>query len=68
MHGLGDPGLDLHRDLLRYFCDPASTVLVEWGAGHRIPFKSADVKLVTDGILNVAKVRTSTLIRPQKHH
>ncbi len=61
VHGLRDPGLELHRNLLRYFCDPASAELVEWDGGHRIPFKSGDVKLVTDGILRTAKVRVSLL-------
>ena len=67
VHGLRDPGLDLHRHLLRDFCDPASATLIEWDGGHRIPFKSSDVKLITDGILKVAKVGVSTSYRPRKH-
>lgn len=58
VHGLRDPGLELHQHLLRYFCDPASAGLVEWDGGHRIPFKPADITLVTDRIFKVAKVCT----------
>lgn len=57
VHGLSDPGLELHRHLFREFCDPASTALLEWDGAHRIPFKTWDVKLITDGILNIARVR-----------
>ncbi|KAL9132379.1 MAG: hypothetical protein Q9175_006447, partial [Cornicularia normoerica] len=55
VHGLRDPGMKLHQDLLRHFCDPESVELVEWDGGHRIPFKSADVNPITDGILRIAK-------------
>lgn len=56
VHGLRDSGLELHQNLLRYFCDPANTELVEWDGGHRIPFRPADVKLVADRIFKMAKV------------
>ena len=55
VHGLRDPGLALHQRLLRCFCDAASTRLVEWDGGHRIPFKPLDVQLVTDNIFKIAK-------------
>ncbi|MCJ1271753.1 hypothetical protein MMC22_011658 [Lobaria immixta] len=57
VHGMRDPGLKLHQHLLRYFCDPANTRTIEWDGGHRIPFRPADVELVTDGIFKIAKVQ-----------
>lgn len=56
VHGMNDPGLEMHQDLLQYYCETGSAVLVEWDEGHRVPFKQADVRPVVDGILKVAKV------------
>ena len=56
VHGLVDPGLELHRDLQEWFASPAHTWLVEWDGGHRIPFKSADVNKITEAIIEVANV------------
>ncbi|RYP46122.1 hypothetical protein DL769_011412 [Monosporascus sp. CRB-8-3] len=55
VHGMNDPGLHLHRELMENYCDPASVRLVEWDGGHRVPFKATDVQPVVDQILEVAK-------------
>lgn len=55
VHGLQDSGLHLHRRLQKQYCDADSVTLVEWDGAHRVPFKSADVKLVTDAIFAVCK-------------
>ena len=54
VHGLQDQGLHLHRQLLERYCDPATATVVEWDGNHRMPIKSADVKKVTEAILDVA--------------
>lgn len=54
-HGLEDPGLGYHQVLLEEWCDPTTTALLEWDGGHRLPFKTPDVKLVVDKILEFAK-------------
>ncbi|RYP46458.1 hypothetical protein DL768_007328 [Monosporascus sp. mg162] len=55
VHGMNDPGLHLHRDLMENYCDPTSVRLVEWDGEHRVPFKTTDVQRVVDQILEVAK-------------
>lgn len=55
VHGLKDPGLERHRDLLETYCELGSTKLVEWEGNHRLPFKHDDVRVVVDAILEVAK-------------
>ncbi|WYZ38373.1 hypothetical protein EsH8_III_000287 [Colletotrichum jinshuiense] len=52
VHGLQDPGLELHRDMLKDFRDP---VLVEWDGGHRLPIKTLHVGKVVDSIRQVAR-------------
>ncbi|KAF6825541.1 major facilitator superfamily transporter [Colletotrichum musicola] len=52
VHGLQDPGLELHRDMLNDFRDP---VLVEWDGGHRLPIKTLHVGKVVDSIRQVAR-------------
>ncbi|KAI1385363.1 serine hydrolase FSH [Hypoxylon trugodes] len=56
VHGLNDPGLNLHRELLEEYCDPMTTRLVEWSGGHRVPIKGSDVKPLVDQIIDVAKL------------
>ncbi|KAL6721661.1 hypothetical protein ACLMJK_000765 [Lecanora helva] len=56
VHGLEDPGLDLHRKLSEYFASPENSKVVEWDGPHRIPFKRADIAKITEAILEVAKV------------
>lgn len=55
VHGLADPGLELHRDLLDSYCDPDAARLVEWDGNHRVPLKATDVAPVVDQILQVAR-------------
>ncbi|KAI2603051.1 serine hydrolase FSH [Hypoxylon fragiforme] len=55
VHGLNDPGVSLHRELLEEYCDPNTTRLVEWNGDHRIPLKSTDVQPLVNQILEVAR-------------
>lgn len=54
VHGLQDPGLDFHRALLKDYCKPKTTRLVEWDGGHRLPIHAPDVDKVVSGILAMA--------------
>lgn len=55
VHGMRDPGLNLHRKLLYHCCDERYTMLIEWDGNHRVPIKSKDVTVVVEGILSMAK-------------
>jgi hypothetical protein len=55
VHGMRDPGLELHRQLLEHYCDIGSVRLVEWDGDHRVPIKSKDVAAVVKQILAVAQ-------------
>jgi hypothetical protein len=55
VHGLKDPGLPLHRDLLDHGCEYGSTKLIEWEGGHRVPIKSQDVVPVVQAMLDIAR-------------
>lgn len=53
VHGLRDPGIEMHRDLLH--CCLSSTVrLVEWDGDHRVPLTTTDVSKVVAEIYDVA--------------
>lgn len=54
VHGLQDPGLELHRKLLEQCCEKGSTRLVEWDGDHRLPIKTRDVSPVVEAILAVS--------------
>lgn len=54
VHGLQDAGIHLHRQLLNNYCDPSSTILVEWDGAHRVPIKTSDVQKIVDPILKIA--------------
>ncbi|KAI9879285.1 MAG: hypothetical protein M1830_009015 [Pleopsidium flavum] len=54
VHGLRDPGLELHRQLLEQCCEKESTRLVEWDGDHRLPIKTKDVSPVVEAIIAVA--------------
>ena len=54
VHGLQDPGLDMHRALRKDYCQDGTTRLVEWDGGHRLPIKTPDVEKVVSGILGMA--------------
>lgn len=55
VHGLRDPGLELHRNLLRRCCAVENARLVQWDGEHRLPIKANDVRVVVDAILAVAR-------------
>lgn len=55
VHGLQDPGLELHRKLLHQCCDERHTRLIEWDGNHRIPIKSKDVDPLVEAILSTAE-------------
>lgn len=55
VHGLRDPGLDLHRQLKDLCCRPDSARVLEWDGAHAVPLKSVDVRLLTDAITAIAK-------------
>ncbi|KAE8141919.1 hypothetical protein BDV38DRAFT_295728 [Aspergillus pseudotamarii] len=55
VHGLADPGLELHRRLLYQYCDTRMAALIEWGGNHRVPIKIRDAASVVEQILSVAQ-------------
>ena len=54
VHGLRDPGLEGHRQLLKEYCEAYSASLVEWDGSHRVPIKKGDVVAIRNQILDVA--------------
>ncbi|ORY68205.1 serine hydrolase-domain-containing protein [Pseudomassariella vexata] len=60
VHGLQDPGLHLHRELLEDYCSLESVTVLEWDGAHRVPLKGVDVNPLVDSIVEVAK-RTGAL-------
>ncbi|THX71646.1 hypothetical protein D6D04_09427 [Aureobasidium pullulans] len=54
VHGLNDPGLEDHRDMLREYCDPRTATLSEWDGDHRMPIRSRDVDAVVKEIFRAA--------------
>lgn len=55
VHGLADPGLRLHRELLENYCSAESARVLEWSGAHRVPLKSMDVNPLVSEILRTAK-------------
>ncbi|PYH98418.1 hypothetical protein BO71DRAFT_395217 [Aspergillus ellipticus CBS 707.79] len=55
IHGLQDPGLTYHRELLERYCDPQTAEVVEWQGDHRVPIKLKDARRVVDAVLRVAR-------------
>jgi hypothetical protein len=55
VHGMADPGLPLHRELLNRYCAQYSTTLVEWEGAHRVPLKSNDVEKVIGAVYAMAE-------------
>lgn len=55
VHGTRDPGLELHRQLLKRYCEEGGARLVEWDGNHRVPIKKNDVAAVVDQIRDVAR-------------
>lgn len=54
VHGLEDPGLDQHREMLREYCDPLAATVLEWHGSHRMPIRGRDVEMVVRQIQKVA--------------
>lgn len=55
VHGTSDPGIELHRNLLRQYCDPKASRLIEWSGGHRVPIMSQDVSRIVEEILSLSR-------------
>lgn len=55
VHGLQDPGLELHRRMLRRYCSPSNVTLLEWEGGHRVPIESKHVNPVVEQIHSLAR-------------
>ncbi|KAL4876964.1 serine hydrolase FSH [Aspergillus karnatakaensis] len=55
VHGLRDPGLELHRELLDYGCETGSARVVEWDGEHRVPIRSEEVMAVVDAVVGVGR-------------
>ncbi|PNY24383.1 Esterase LovG [Tolypocladium capitatum] len=55
VHGLLDPGLERHRQLMQTYCKPGTAWLVEWQGDHRLPLKPRDVEAVATQILQLAE-------------
>ncbi|KAK0613556.1 serine hydrolase FSH [Immersiella caudata] len=55
VHGLQDALLPKQRKLVELYCKPGTARVVEWGGGHRLPFKPADVQTVADKTMEMAR-------------
>ncbi|RMZ74756.1 hypothetical protein DV737_g5768, partial [Chaetothyriales sp. CBS 132003] len=55
VHGLRDPGLSRHQELLYRCCDTATSQLLEWDGAHQVPTKSVDVLALAKEILVLAR-------------
>lgn len=55
VHGLADPGIHSHRELLDNYCSFDSARVMEWNGAHRVPLKSTDVNSLVVEILTLAK-------------
>ncbi|KAL4774747.1 serine hydrolase FSH [Aspergillus nidulans var. acristatus] len=62
VHGLRDPGLEMHRDLVRS-CRPSSVRIVEWEGAHRMPIATKDVGAVVAEIRQLAISRKYESLR-----
>ncbi|CAG9994468.1 unnamed protein product [Clonostachys byssicola] len=56
VHGLRDPGINLHWQLMEYYCQgQGGARLIEWDGDHRLPIRLRDVRAITTAILEVAR-------------
>jgi predicted esterase len=55
VHGLNDPGLHLHRKMLKQYHDPKTSTLIEWDGTHRVPIKKTDVEPIVKEIYRMAR-------------
>lgn len=56
VHGLKDEGIRFHRLLMKSYFDSKEARLMEWDGNHRIPFKSSDVEVIVQHVLEMAKM------------
>jgi hypothetical protein len=61
VHGLRDPALTLHRELLDQYFDRRTARLIQWDGDHRMPIKKRDVESVVHEILAIA-LKTGVLL------
>lgn len=54
VHGMRDPGLRLHRQLLEKHCAKGTTSLIDWDGDHGVPIKGEDVRLLVREVLRLA--------------
>ncbi|RDW76681.1 putative esterase afoC [Aspergillus mulundensis] len=62
IHGLRDPGLPMHRDLVRC-CADSSVRVVEWDGAHRMPITTKDVGAVVAALRDLAMARKYESLR-----
>lgn len=65
VHGLKDPGLELHRKMLEDYCDDygnGKAGLVVWDGGHRVPILKGVVGEIVEEILRMAR-ETGVLVK-----
>ncbi|KAH8732879.1 serine hydrolase FSH [Phaeosphaeriaceae sp. PMI808] len=55
VHGTADPGLRLHRKLLREYCQDGTKTLLEWSGAHRVPIMKKDVDPLVNAIYDLAE-------------
>jgi hypothetical protein len=55
VHGLRDEGLDLHRRVVKDYCAPLTTTVVEWDGPHRVPIKKTDVEKVVQAMVELVE-------------
>jgi len=60
IHGLRDPGLESHRELLKQCCDATSARVLEWDGVHSVPLKTVDVRPLADAILSLTESSAGT--------
>lgn len=55
VHGLQDPGMELHRVMANMYCKDGTAKVVEWDGDHRLPIRPDDVQLVVKEMLVLAR-------------
>ncbi|KAL6855596.1 hypothetical protein ACO1O0_006748 [Amphichorda felina] len=55
VHGLQDPGTDLHRIMSSNYCRDGTARVVEWDGDHRLPIRPDDVEAVVSQMLELAQ-------------
>lgn len=55
VHGLKDPGTELHRLMAQRYCEEGTARVIEWDGDHRLPIKPDDVDRLARQILELAE-------------